>query len=99
MSGSRRKRSAHEFAIRRSEFGNAGRDQQCAPGKRFDLAPKHSGAAEQRHVCGIFEMRQPENARRPVRGAAVVAKLELLDADGARAAARQLAQRGAPRGA
>jgi hypothetical protein len=44
-------------------------------------------------------MRQTENARRPVRGAALVAKLELLDADGAHAAARQLAQRGAAHGA
>ena len=62
---------------------------------RLEGAPFLVGAPEQRHVGGILEIRQPDDAALAVRRAAVVTRLELLEADDALPAFGELIERGA----
>lgn len=66
VASSSRQRSAHKFAIRRSDFGNAGGEDELAPGDTFKFAPQRTGAANERHVRDVLEMRQANDSRRAV---------------------------------
>ena len=81
------------LAVGRADLGDAGDVQQLAAASRLKLAPQLIGAAQQRHVGRMLEIAEPDDAGFAVRGAAVVARREALDAEHARAAPRQLRQR------
>ena len=88
-------RARHDRAVRRADLGDAGDVQELPAARRLELAPQLVGAAQERHVGRMLEIAEPDDARLAVRGAPVVAGRKALDADHARAAARESAR--APR--
>ena len=88
-------RAGHDRAVGRADLDDAGDVHELPAGRRLELAPELIGAAQQRHVGRMLEIAEPDDAGLAVRGAAVMARRESLDADDAQPAARKLIQRGA----
>ena len=63
--------------------------RSCRPAAALDLAPSRIGAAHQRHIGGMLEIAEPDDAGFPVRGAALMAGREALEAEHPHAAARR----------
>ena len=84
-----------DFAVRRSDHQAAGDLQQIAPGRAFEAPPQLVGSPQQRHVRGMFEIREPDHARAAVTRSLIVRRLELLDAEHALAARRRVRRGGA----
>src|SRR5204863_5783534 len=64
-------------------------------GGGLELAPEPIGMAHQRHITGVLEIAEPDHAGQAMRGAAVMAGLEALDAEDANAPFREMVERGA----
>ena len=73
--------------------------RSCSPASRLELAPQLVRAAEQRHVVGVLEVREPDDPREPVRGALLVEQVEALEPEDALAAAGEVVERRAPHSA
>ena len=85
----REQRARHHRAVGRADLGDAGDVQERLPARRLELAPQLIGAAQQRHIGRMLEIAEPDDARSAVRGALIVARRKALDAEHARAAARE----------
>ena len=59
----------------------------------LELVPELVGAADERHVVGVLEVGEPDDARVPVRGPVLVEHVEALDAQDALPAAREVVER------
>src|SRR5579871_3832606 len=70
--------------------------QQRTAARGFKLAPQLIGPAQQRHVRGMLEIAEADDAGEAVRGAPVVPGREALEPKHAQAAARQMIERRAP---
>jgi hypothetical protein len=68
----------------------AGDVQQLLAAQRFESAPPLVGAPQQRHVRWMLEIGEPDDAIDAMRRSAIVRDVELLEAEHAQAAARQL---------
>jgi hypothetical protein len=90
-------RAMHQGAIGPPDFQNAGDGHQRTPARVFQLAPERISAAQQRHIGGVLEIAEADDAGRAVRGAAVVARREAVDPDGADVAAGEVVKGGAAR--
>ncbi|MCY1528563.1 hypothetical protein D9M68_636710 [compost metagenome] len=86
-------------AVARREDEAAGGGHQRAAGARLELAPDGVRAVHQRHVLVAFADGQPRDARIAMRRAAVVRWRELVDAEHARPALRELVEGGRAEGA
>jgi hypothetical protein len=84
---------------RAGEDEAAGGGHQRLAGARLELAPDGVRALHEGHVLVAFADGQPRDARVAVRGALVVRRRELVDAQHARAALRELVERGGTEGA
>ena len=89
----RRKRPRNEDAVRRSDLGDTCDVQKLAARGVLDLAPELVGPAHERDVGWMLEIGEPDDARRAVRGAAVVAGRKSLDPDHAARRARERVER------
>ncbi len=83
-------RAADELAVGPSEEEAAGLREECLAGFALELAPEIPGAAEERDVVGVLVVREPDDAREAARRAERVAARELLEAEHARAAPREV---------
>ena len=84
--------AADHFALRRADHQAASDLEQTPPRALLELPPQFVCAAQQRHVCRVLEVREPDHARAAVTRSLIVGRLELLDAENA------LAARGGMRG-
>ena len=73
--------------------------QELLAGFGLELAPQLVRAAEERHVVGVLEVREPDDPRQPVRGALLVEQVETLEPEDALAAAGEVVERSAPHSA
>src|SRR5262249_1453057 len=69
------------------------------PRRSFELTPEAVGVPQQRHVRGMLEVPEPNDARAAMRGAAVMTGSIALDPQHPLASARQVVRRRAPHGA
>lgn len=60
--------------------------------KSFEVRPEFIRSAKERHVIGMFEVGETDDARMAVRTAAVVPRGEAIDAQNADATAREMKQ-------
>ena len=88
-------RAGNWAAVCETGVDAAADDQQLLTGVTLELPPERVGAAEQRDVTVMLPIRQPDDASEPVRGSAAMRNLELLEAEDARAASRDVVHGGA----
>ncbi len=84
-----RQRALHQAALGRADLGDAGDVEQRLSGRDLELAPQRIGAAQQRHVGGMLEIAQTNDAGAAVGGAAVVTRRIALKPENALSAACQ----------
>ena len=89
-------RSLDQRAIGRTDLGDAGHMQKLAPRRSFELTPEAVGVPQQRHVGGMLEVPEPNDARAAMGGAAVVTGSMALDPQHPLASACQVLRRCAP---
>ena len=82
-----------EPSVRRADRQAAGRHQQPPPGAPLERLPVLVGALHQRHVERVLEVGLADDAGAALRRAAGVRQRELLEAEDAPAAPRQLGER------
>ena len=73
-------RSRDQGALGRPDLGNAGDVEKLLPARLFELAPESVGVPQQRDIGRMFEIAEPNDARQPMGGAAVVPGLMALEA-------------------
>ena len=71
----------------------SGHVQELLPSLRLELAPELVRAPKQRHVGGVLEVAEPDDAGDPVRGAELVRNVEALQAEHALPAAGEVVER------
>src|SRR5438132_2572991 len=86
-------RSRDKGALGRPDLGNAGDVEKLLPARLFELAPESVGVPQQRDIGRMLEIAEPNDARQPMGGAAVVPGLMTLEAQHALASARQVRKR------
>jgi len=89
----------HHFALGSADHQSAGDLQQPAAGLLFELPPQFIRAPQQRHVGGMLEVGEPDDARAAVARPLIVRGLKLLDAEDALAARRSMRRGRAPHAA
>ena len=83
-----------ELAIGRTEIEAAGLREERLGRFLFERAPKVPRAAEQRDVAGVLEVREADDAREAAGRSEGVAARELLEAEDAQTALREMCRRG-----
>ena len=78
--------AGHHLALGPADHQSAGDLQQPAAGLPFELPPQFIRAPQQRHVGGMLEVREPDDARAAVARSLIVRGLKLLEAEHALAA-------------
>ena len=92
-------RAAHQDAVGRADLRDAGDMEQRPSGCGFQVPPQRVGAAHQRHVGGVLEVAEPDDAGQAVRRPAVVARNVAVEPQDPHAAAGELIERSASHGA
>src|SRR5262249_30274206 len=77
----------------RTDLGYAGDVEQPSSAGGLELAPQLIGAPQQGHIGGMLEIAEPDDAGGAMRGAAVVAGSEALEAQHALPPAREVVNR------
>src|SRR5688572_6616866 len=71
--------AAHHVAVRRADHQPTGHLEEMAAGIALELPPELVRAPEQRHVCGILEVGEANDARTAVTGSMRMPRLKLLE--------------------
>ena len=81
-------RSLDQHAIGRADLGDAGHMQKLTPRRSFEVTPEAVGVPQQRHVRGMLEVPEPNDARVAMGRAAVMTGSIALDSQHPLASAR-----------
>ena len=94
MLGRGTQHAGHDDAVRRARLRQADLVEQLSARLLLQLVPQPVAFEQQRHVIRVLEIGLADDARVAVRAAAIVRRMEAVDAEHAHAAARQMIQRG-----